>query len=52
MFLEKPGDFSIPESCFVFAVFAVFACIQDQSFSNFENDTIKLSVNQAKLTGL
>ena len=42
MFLKKPGDFSIPESCFVFAV---FACIQDQSFSNFENDTMKLSVN-------
>ena len=28
-------------------------CVQDQSFNNFENDTImKLSVNEAKLTGL
>ena len=27
-------------------------CIQDQSFNNFENDTMKLSVNEAKLTGL
>ena len=28
-------------------------CVQDQSFNNFENDAImKLSVNEAKLTGL
>ena len=27
-------------------------CIQDQSLNNFENDTIKLSVNEAELTGL
>ena len=46
MFLDSPGNFSSPESCFV------FACIQDQSFSNFENDTMKLSVNQAKVAGL
>ena len=26
--------------------------IQDQSFKNFNNDTMKLSVNKAKLTGL
>ena len=26
--------------------------IQDQSFNNFDNDTMKLSVNEAKLTGL
>ena len=26
--------------------------IKDQSFNNFENDTMKLSVNEAKLTGL
>ena len=32
-------------------MFAVF-CIQDQSFNNCENYTIKLSVNEAKLTGL
>ena len=27
-------------------------CIQDQSLNNFENNTIKLSVNEAILTGL
>ena len=27
-------------------------CIQDLSFSNAENDTMKLSLNEAKLTGL
>ena len=26
-------------------------CIQDQSFNNFENDKMKLSFNEAKLTG-
>ena len=26
--------------------------IQDQSFNNFENDALKLLVNEAKLTGL
>ena len=26
--------------------------IQDQSFNNFENDTMKLLVNKGKLTGL
>ena len=26
-------------------------CIQEQSFNNFENKTMKLSVNKAKLTG-
>ena len=25
-------------------------CIHDQSFNNFDNDTMKLSVNEAKLT--
>ena len=29
-----------------------YVCIQDQRFNNFENDTMKLSVNEAKLTGL
>ena len=32
--------------------FVCCVCIQDQSFNNFENNTIKLSVNEAKLTGL
>ena len=32
--------------------FVSCVCIQDQSFNNFENNTIKLSVNEAKLTGL
>ena len=27
-------------------------CIQDQSFNNSENNTMKLSVNEAKFTGL
>ena len=27
-------------------------CIQDLSFGNAENDTMKLSLNEAKLTGL
>ena len=34
---------------------AVYVCcvfIRDQSFNNFENDTMKLSANKAKLTGL
>ena len=29
-----------------------YICIQLQSFVNFENDTIELSVKEAKLTGL
>ena len=27
-------------------------CIQDQSFNNFENNTMKLSVKESKLSGL
>ena len=27
-------------------------CVQDQSFNDFENDTMKLSVNEAALPGL
>ena len=27
-------------------------CIQDSSFNNSDNDTMELSVNEAKLTGL
>ena len=33
-------------------MFAMFAFMQDQSFNNFENNTMKLSVNEAKLAGL
>ena len=32
--------------------FVCCVCIQDESFNYFENNTIKLSVNEAKLTGL
>ena len=43
-----------PESCFrprkLLYVYRVYN--EDQSFNNFENDTMKLSVNEAKLTGL
>ena len=46
-FLESTGNFSGAESCFVLLSF-----IQDQSFNNFENNTMKLLVNDAKLTGL
>ena len=41
-------NFSGPKSYFMFCCF----CIHDQSFNNFDNDTMKLSVNEAKLTGL
>ena len=34
------------------AVYVCRVCIQDQSFNNFENDTMKLSLNKAKFTGL
>ena len=34
------------------AVYVCRVCIQDQSFNNCENDTMKLSVSEAKLTGL
>ena len=44
---KGPGNISGLESCFVCHVY-----IRDQSFNNFENDTMKLSVNEAKLTGL
>ena len=48
LFLESPANFSGPESCFVFGC----VCVQDQSFNNFENNTMQLLVNEAKLTGL
>ena len=34
------------------AVYGLPRLLQDQSFNNFENDTMKLSANEAKLTGL
>ena len=42
-FLERPGNFG-PESCLCLP-----RLFQDQSFNNFENDTMKLSANEAKL---
>ena len=43
-----------PQSCFrprkLLHVYRVYN--EDQSFNNFENDTMKLSVNEAKLTDL
>ena len=47
-FLESPANFSGSESCFLFGC----VCVQDQSFNNFENNTMQLLVNEAKLTGL
>ena len=49
LFLESSGSFSGPES-----YFACVCCIyiQDQSLNNFDNNVMKLSVNEAKLTGL
>ena len=46
-FLERPGDFLGLRK--LFCVCHVY--LRDQSFNNFENDTMKLSVNKAKLTG-
>ena len=34
------------------AVCVCCVCVQDQSFNNFENNTMKLSVDEAKLTGM
>ena len=42
-FLESPGNFSGPENWFVF--------IQYQSFNNFKNNKMKLSVIEEKLAG-
>ena len=46
LFLECPRIFSGPKNFYICCV-----CIQDHSFNNFEN-TMKQSVNEAKLTGL
>ena len=48
-FSKLPITFSDPKSSFMFAVFAIKLTI---SFNNLENDTIKVSVNEAELTGL
>ena len=48
-FLERPVNFNFRARK---AVYVCRVCIQDQSFNNFENDTMKLSVNKAKFTGL
>lgn len=45
-FLESSDNFSGPKSCSMFAVFAF-----KMSLNNFENNKVKLSVNEAKLTG-
>ena len=45
--LESPDTFSVPKSCSMFAVF-----VFKMSFNHFENNKVKLSVNEAKLTGL
>lgn len=42
-FLESPGNVSGPENWFVF--------IQYQSFNNFKNNKMKLSVIEGKLAG-
>ena len=47
LFLESPGSFSNPKNkCFI----SCRVVIQDQSFNNFENDT--MTVKKAQLTGL
>ena len=46
-FSKSPKNVSSLKSCFMLAAFAF-----DQSVNNFEDDTMKVSVNKAKLTGL
>ena len=46
-FLESPGTFSGAEAVLCCSVF-----IQDESFNNFENNAMKLLLNDAKSTGL
>ena len=45
-FLESSDNFSGPKSCSMFDVFAF-----KMSLNNFENNKVKLSVNEAELTG-
>ena len=48
-FLKTPDNLFGPEKLF----YVCRVCNQaDQSFNNLENDTIKVSVNEAELTGL
>ena len=47
LFFEIPENVSGLKSCFMLAAFAF-----DQSVNNFEDDTMKVLVNKAKLTGL
>ena len=48
LFLESPGNFSGPDKCFVLILFAFKIKVS----IIFKNNTIKLSVNEATLTGL
>ena len=48
LFLESPESFSGPGKLLC----VCYIDIQAQSFDNFENNEMKLSVNDAKLTGL
>ena len=48
LFLNSPSNVSGPERCFVVALFTFKIKVS----IIFENDTMKLSVNEAKLTGL
>ena len=49
-FLESPGNFSNPESCFMFPVVAFkIKFFKKQKFWKWK---VKLSVNETKLTGL
>ena len=45
-FLRIPVNFGARKAVYICCI-----CIQDLSFNCFENDTMKLSVNEAKLTG-
>ena len=47
-FLESPDYFSGPQTCLMLVLFA----FKNFSFNNFEKDTMKLSVNEAKFAGL
>lgn len=47
---KRPGDEVVRARIGVLCL--PYICIQLQSFVNFENDTIELSVKEAKLTGL
>ena len=46
-FFKSIANFSGPESCF-----GCLVCIQDQGIDDFKNDHMKLSIDEAKLTGL